>query len=169
MTWQSVVDGLKVAGSTIGAVGAVGLPSLLLYAVKERRKNRVSDEVAERTVSADVTIKDTAADDARLLHAIAAFDAERASLQRQRDEAYAEISRQRDEIAYRDRLLEHRDELIGQLRERVEDLLARLGEATRELHTVRMELAELADESVFEKTRQETDTPPTIPSREERP
>lgn len=161
MTWQLLVDGLKVAASVIGSVGlAIGLPSLLLYSIKERRKNRASDEVAERTVSADVAMKDTAADDARLLHAIAAFDAERASLQRQRDEAYAEISRQRDEIGYRDRLLEHRDELIAQLRERVEDLLNRLGEATREVHAVRMQLAELADDTQHEKTWHETTEEP---------
>lgn len=153
MSGADVVEGLRVLGSVVGAIAmAVGLPALLLYAVKERRQNRAADEVAEATVPSAIAIKDTAADDARLLHAIAAFDAEAASLRRQRDEAYAEIERQRGEITYRDRLLEHRDELIAQLRERVEDLLARLSEATRELHTVRLQLTELADEVEHEKT-----------------
>lgn len=132
--------------------GGLGLPGLLLFAIKEWRKNRAAAEVAERTVGADVAIKDTAADDARLLHAIAAFDAERASLHRQLEDRDREINRQRDEITYRDRLLEHRDELIAQLRERVEDLLSRLGEATRELHGVQLQLTQLADETAHEKT-----------------
>jgi seryl-tRNA synthetase len=154
-----VIEVVKVVAAAVGAVCmAVGLPALLLYAVKERRQNRAADEVAERTVDADVVVKDTAADDARLLHAIAAFDAERVSLQRQRDDAYAEIERQRSEIAYRDRLLEHRDELISELRQRAEDLLERLTEATREVHAVRVQLSELAAESQNEKTRPSKET-----------
>lgn len=154
-----MIEVLKILATIVGSVGmAVGLPALLLYVVKERRQNKAADEIAERTVDADVVVKDTAADDARLLHAIAAFDAERTSLQRQRDDAYSEIERQRSEITYRDRLLEHRDELIAELRRRAEDLLERLTEATREVHAVRVQLSELAAESQNEKTRPSKET-----------
>lgn len=147
---------LQVLG---GVSMAVGLPAVLMFIVKERRKNRAASEIAERTVDADVVMKDTAADDARLLHAIAAFDAERASYRLQLEDRDREIDRQRTEIVYRDRLLEHRDEVIAQLRDRVEELLTRLGEATRELHTVRLQLAELAAEVEHEKN------PNTSPAR----
>lgn len=154
-----MIEVVKVVATVVGSVCmALGLPTLLLYAIKERRQNKAVAEVAERTVNSEVIVKDTAADDARLLHALAAFDAERISLQRQRDDAYAEIDRQRSEITYRDRLLEHRDELIAELRQRAEDLLERLTEATREVHAVRVQLSELAAESQHEKTRPTKET-----------
>lgn len=143
MTWAGVQS---LAGVLAVAAAAVGLPALVLFVVKERRKNSAASEVAERTVDADVVVKDTAADDARLLHAIAAFDAERASFERQLRDRDAEITRQRGEITYKDSLLEHQGEMLVRLRAQVEDLLARLAEATRELHGVRLELAQMTAE-----------------------
>jgi chromosome segregation ATPase len=145
--WGPVVDGLKVAGTVLGAIGmALGLPGLLLFAIKEKRKNTAASDVAERTVDAEVAVKDTAADDARLLHAIAAFDAERASLERQL------VSRDH-ELSFKDRLLEqkdqqltHQEQMLERLRAQVESLLDRLADAQRELFGVRQELVEMTSD-----------------------
>lgn len=121
------------------------IAALILWWVRDRRKDRAAAAVAEGTIAADVAVADIGAADARLLYAVKAFDAERASLQRQIDDCGRELDRKDALIARKDAELEHRDRVIAGLRDQVEELQSRLDDALRQLNSVRQQLVELAE------------------------
>lgn len=124
---------------TLRALGAATAPGAgLWWYVRERRKSRAADEVAEQTVPAEIALRSITADDARLAYVDRAMEAERSSYRNAISERDREIDRQRAELA-------HRDELIATLRVEAENLRDRLAEATRQLSSVMARLDELAE------------------------
>lgn len=129
--------------------------SLALWWLRDRRKGRAADEVAERTVDADVAVKDIGAEDARLIFISKTWDTERAGLQRAIADRDREIERQRAEIERRDGMLVHRDQVIESLRRQLDELEGRLADATRRLMEARHQLDELDQRSVSTSPRTE--------------
>jgi ribosomal protein S8E len=77
VSFGDVVDaGLRVAF-------ALGVPGAVIWFIRDRRKSRASDEVAERTVGADVRVKDVGAYEAHIAYVERAFEVERESKDRQ--------------------------------------------------------------------------------------
>lgn len=133
--WQVVWE----VGRTISTVlVGLGLPSLIAYFIKDRRRNRAASEVAERTVGPEVDLKETGAADARLVYVQREMDLERQFTRQQIADRDAEIARQRDELSLRDQLIAHRDQIIAELRSEIEELQTRLT-------AVRDRLSELTD------------------------
>lgn len=139
--WQVLWDGIR----TISPFVVVG-GGFITWWLRDRRKDHAAAQVAEQTVPADVKLKDVGADQAELVYLAQAFDAERASLVRQRDDRDMEIARQRAELA-------HRDELIATLRIEAEDLRGKLAEATRQLASVMARLDELSAKEPSEELK----------------
>lgn len=138
MTWQAVI--------TAAPWTVVG--GLLLWFLRDRRRQRAADEVAERTVDADVEVKEIGADDARLLHLTKVWDTQKAGYEdalRQRD---ALIAWQREQMEARDQLIAARDQIIGVLRQRLDEAESRLVDAARELTAARDQLARTTTELV---------------------
>lgn len=129
MNWAA---GWEVARWVLPAAGAA-----LMWWVRDRRKDRAAAEIAERTVPAEIAIRDTGAGEARLVYIQREMDAERSFHRQQLADRDAEIQRQRSELA-------HRDELIATLRVEAEDLRDRLAAATRQLSSVMERLDELS-------------------------
>lgn len=76
MNFGDVVDvGLRVAF-------ALGIPGAVIWFIRDRRKSRASDEVAERTIGADVRIRDVGALEAHIAYVERAFEVERESKDR---------------------------------------------------------------------------------------
>lgn len=117
----------------------------IVWWVRDRRKDRAAAEVAERTIPADVAVKEAGADEARLLYVQREMDLERAFHRSQLVDRDAEIDRQRSE-------LHHRDQTIARLRDQVEELQRRLNDALRELNSVRDQLEELVIDTHREQT-----------------
>lgn len=135
MTWDWLWD----AGRTISAaLVGLGVPGLLVYFVQDRKKSQAAGLIAERTIDAAVVVQDVGAQEARLVYAVKAFDAERESLHRQLADRDTEIDRQRTELTHRDEQLAHRDQVIAELRAEIEALQERLT-------AVRDRLSELTD------------------------
>lgn len=65
------------------AVQALGLPALVLFYLRDRRKNRVETTVAEATAQDRVDLSSISAVEAHVALVEKAFDAERASMGRQ--------------------------------------------------------------------------------------
>lgn len=130
MSWGPVVE--AAPWTVVGGIA--------LWWLRERRKDRAASEVAERTVGADVAVKDVGAAEARLVFAERAFDSERASYDRRIAELETENARLRTDV-------EHRDEVITRLRAQAAELEERLGQMTRQLTAMRKEMDELTADS----------------------
>lgn len=142
MTWAAFWEVARWALPFAG--GAVG------WWVRDRRKDRAAADVAERTMPAEVALKDVSADEARLVYVQREMDTERQFHRQQLSDRDVEIARQRGELA-------HRDQLIANLRVEAEDLRDRLAEATRQLASVLARLDELTAQT--EEPSEETCRP----------
>lgn len=85
---------------------AIGLPAIIIYFLKERRKNKAESAVAERTVDSSVAKIDLTAIEAQLVTLRSALDMERDSKDRlikdlrgQLDEAQTTIATLKSELA----------------------------------------------------------------------
>lgn len=133
--WHTVWE----TGRTVSAIiVALGVPGLVMYFVKDRRREMAATTVAERTIEPDVELKETGAAEARLVYVQREMDLERQFHQQQLSDREVVIGRQRSEIAYRDQVIEHRDQIIAELRGEIEEL-------QRRLTAVRDRLTELTD------------------------
>jgi septal ring factor EnvC (AmiA/AmiB activator) len=128
----------------LAALGGLALPGGVLWWWRDRRKAEAATEVAERTVDADVVVKDAGAWQARLAYVSDAFDHERQSLTHQ-------IAYRDREIALRDQIIErlradlaHQDEVIDLMRQQVDALEEQLTTASQQLSAVRTQLEHLA-------------------------
>lgn len=137
--------GLDVLRDILAGLGGLALPGGFLFWWRDRRKAKAASIVAERTVDADVVVKDAGGWQARLAYASAAFDQER--------DSFTTMIEYRDrEIALRDRIIaqlradvQHKDDVIEQLRRQIDDLEQQLFTASRQLSAVRDQLEELAN------------------------
>jgi chromosome segregation ATPase len=132
LTWAAVWEAARWLLPVVAAA--------IAWWVRDRRKDRAAADVAERTVPAEVALKDAGADVARLVYVQKEMDTERSFHRQQIADRDAEIERQRAELA-------HRDDLIARLRVEAEDLRDRLAEATRQLTSVLARLDELSEET----------------------
>lgn len=82
----------EVADIVLRWLFALGVPGVGVWYFKERRKSRAADEIAERTVPAEVRIKDADALTAHITAIERAFEVERESKDRQIAEQAAEIA-----------------------------------------------------------------------------
>ena len=122
-----------VVDAILRIAGALGLPALLLWALKERRKTRAEGAVAERTVGAVVQKTDAGALEAHVLAIERAFSVERASKDRRIAELEERLDEVRQDCAEQIADVERRkDALIGELRDQVATLTARLNALTGE-------------------------------------
>jgi DNA repair exonuclease SbcCD ATPase subunit len=128
--WATIWETAKYLIPVLGAGGA--------WWVRDRRKDRAASDVAERTVGAEVAVKEAGADEARLVYVQRATDIERQFHRQAIQDRDDEIERQRAELHHRERIIDH-------LRIQVEELRQRLADTMRELDSVRDQLAELAD------------------------
>lgn len=78
-------------------LNAVGLPALILFYVKDRRKNAAESSVEEATVQNKVDLSSVSAIEARIGMIEKAFDAERASMGRQITALVEQLNKQREE------------------------------------------------------------------------
>lgn len=144
--WHTVWEIGRNASAVI--VSTAG-PGLVVYFVKDRRRELAATTVAERTIEPDVEMKETGAAEARLVYVQREMDLERQFHQQQLTDRDAVIQRQRSEITYRDQVIEHRDQIIAELRGEIEELQRRLT-AVRDRLT---ELTDTADHTIAEESR----------------
>lgn len=109
----------QIATIVLATLTAFGLPGVVIWFLRDRRRGQAEATVAEETVSADVEIKGIAALEAHLVLVEKAFNAERASKDRQ----LADQQRQIEQLAAD---LEHRNAVILELRGEIADLQQRL-------------------------------------------
>lgn len=98
---------------------ALGIPGVVIWYLRDRRKSRASDEVAERTVSADVRIRDVGSLEAHIAYVERAFEVERESKDRRiadQDQQIAALSGEVRRLTDKDR---DNAERIGALRDEV--------------------------------------------------
>ena len=106
---------------------AIGLPAIILYFLKERRKNKAESAVAERTVNSSVAKIDLTAIEAQLVTLRSALDMERDSkdrligdLKSQLDTARSTITELRAELTTVTGKLREVTEAFEQMQERLE-------------------------------------------------
>lgn len=154
---MSAWDAIWETGKTISAiVVAAGGPSLLLYFVVDRRKNKAASTVAERTVEPEVGLKETGAAEARLVYIEREMNAERQFHRNQIDDRDAEILRQRAE-------LDHRDTLIAELRAEAVQLRDQLAHAGSQIASLLERIEQLGRHDYGSGSR------PVPQQRQERP
>jgi hypothetical protein len=90
----------------LAVLGAIGVPGgALTWWIRDRRKDKAAAVVAERTVDAEVAVKDVGGWQAQLAYVSAAFERERESLTRQIDDRDREIELLRSEGAHKDEVM----------------------------------------------------------------
>lgn len=87
-------------------IAGVGLPGTLIVYLRDRRKNRAASRVAEGTVYADISSRDTASLDAHVAYVEKAFQTERGSMRRQIDNLQGEVDVLRRQLNERDRIID---------------------------------------------------------------
>lgn len=130
------------------------LGGIVLWWLRDRRKDRAAAEVAERTVDADVTLKDLGAEDARLVYLAKTWDTERAGLQRAIGDRDGVIEWQRAELERRDAMVAHRDMVIESLRRQLDEMEGRIADLSRQLVAARHQLDEFDQRSDKPSTHQ---------------
>lgn len=73
----------EVVDQALRVLFALGVPGAAVWFVRDRRKTRASDEVAEATVGAEIRVKDVGALEAHIAYVERAFEVERESKDRQ--------------------------------------------------------------------------------------
>lgn len=109
----------QIATVVLATLTAFGLPGVLIWFLRDRRRGNAEATLAEDTVPAEVAIKGVAALEAHLVLVEKAFDAERASKDRQLADQQHQIEQLRAD-------LEHRNAVILELRGEIADLQQRL-------------------------------------------
>jgi hypothetical protein len=94
---------------------ALGVPGAVIWFIRDRRKSRAESEVAERTVGADVRIRDVASLEAHITFVERAFGVERESKDRQ-------IGSLDEQVRQLRAVVHDRDEQIAGLRDEVAEL-----------------------------------------------
>lgn len=120
-----------VVRDVLAVTAALGLPGVLIWFVRDRRKTRAEADVAQGTADSEIAIKGVAALEAHLVLVERAFESERASKDRQLADQQAQISQLRAD-------LDHKDAVIAELKSEIEELQQRLT-------SVRDRLTELTD------------------------
>lgn len=136
-------------------VAPVVLPivaGLVMWWVRDRRKDRAAAAVAEGSVDAEVAVKDIGAQDARLVHIAKSWETERAGLVRAIADRDREIDWQRNELERRDGMIAHRDLLIDGLRRELDEVEGHLADVTRQLIAARHQLDEFDQRKSTEHT-----------------
>lgn len=114
------------------AAGALGLPAILLFLLRDRRKVRTEGNVGERTENAQVIKADAGAIEAHVLAVERAFTAERESKDRRIASLEEEVRGVESRCQERTRMLEEqldeRDRVIAHLRQQVATLTAAVTE-----------------------------------------
>lgn len=106
---------LPVLDMGLRVLFALGVPGAVIWYVRDRRKSRAESEVAERTVGADVRIRDVASLEAHITFVERAFGVERESKDRQITDLGLQVQQLRS-------VVHDRDEQIGMLRDEVAEL-----------------------------------------------
>lgn len=120
------MSGLDSVQKIFDISAGIGLPGSLLWAWRDRTKNRAAGRVAEGTVRSEISSRDTAALDAHVAYVERAFETERKSMTREIQRLQGEVNELRDEISA---LRAERDDLrtkVAHLTEQMQELSARL-------------------------------------------
>lgn len=115
------------------AAAITAAASLILWFVSRRRTDRATGELAERTVDAEVELKDIAAEDARLLSAAKAWEKRAEGLLSAIADRDQVIEWQRGELERRDDMLARREQVIATLRQRLDEVEGQLAACRRDL------------------------------------
>lgn len=148
-------------GTALEALPWTVLASLVLWYLRDRRKDKAAAEVAEKTVDADVAVKEVGADDARLVHLAKTWDTERAGLLRAIADRDGVVEWQRSELERRDGAIAHRDAIIAELRRQIDDMDTLAADLTRQLVAARHQIDELEQASPPPARRDLSDGSPT--------
>ena len=117
--------------------GPLGLGGLVLYFVKDFRKNRVDTELAEKTLPSSIRVKDAEGDQATLVTIERAFTIERESRERTIAALREEVDELREETHEKDEIIRVQGETIVALRSEVATLTERLAQITAEFGSIR--------------------------------
>jgi septal ring factor EnvC (AmiA/AmiB activator) len=104
----------------------VGLPGTLIYYFRDRRKNAAASRVAEGTVYADISSRDTAALDAHVAYVEKAFETERGSMARQIANLHAEVEELRKQLDERDQVIDILRKQMAELNTQMQAMQAQL-------------------------------------------
>ena len=102
--------------------GALGVPGLAIYYVRDKRQSRAAAEVAERTTNAKVDLENTTALDARMVSMARTYLDEQETLRRHMSDLRAELAEARAEITHLERESAAQKEQIVALRAEVSKL-----------------------------------------------
>lgn len=122
----------EVLDVVLRVAGAVGVPGIVIYFLRERRKAKADAVVAERTVGSQVSKADSGALEAHVLAVESAFRAERES----KDRVIAGLRAEMAEVERRcnERLAE-KDGIIADLRTQVGTLTETVERLRRQVET----------------------------------
>lgn len=101
---------------------AIGLPSIVLFYIRDRRKNNAQTKVLEGTVEAQIDLSSISAVEAHVALVERAYLAENASLRRRLEDAESEAASAREEADRLRTKLEQVQAELETLRTRVEEL-----------------------------------------------
>lgn len=129
-----MTTGEKVA-ILLGVANAVGLPALLIWYVRQRRKDHAEANVAEGTVKAKIDLSNTSAAESHVALLEKAFTAERASFDRRIDvllaekqAAVAEAAQYKAELAAAQIKLQELQSQITELSSQLQEALDRIAD-----------------------------------------
>jgi septal ring factor EnvC (AmiA/AmiB activator) len=101
---------------------ALGVPGAVIWYVRDRRKSRAESEVAERTVGADVRIRDVASLEAHITFVERAFGVERTSKDRQISSLEQEVRQLSERVRDRDAQIAGLLDAVAELKQQVKAL-----------------------------------------------
>lgn len=113
-------------GLILAAANSLGVAGIVIWFLRDRRRDQVRARVAERTEDAQVDLTSISAVEAHLALVNKAFDAERASLLRR----IADLDARLEASDKREQELQRK---VSQLQDRVDELKQELDDVAREL------------------------------------
>lgn len=119
---------MKVVQQVIDVIAALGIPGTAFLYMRDRRKNRAAARVAEGSVYAEISTRDTAALDAHVAYVERAFETERKSMDREIKRLQTEVRELRAQIADRDLLIDSLRDQVGQLTHQMQALQDQLNQ-----------------------------------------
>lgn len=128
---------------------ALGVPGAGVWYLRERRKSRAADEVAERTVPAEVRIKDADALNAHIAAVERAFEVERESKDRR-------IAAQDHQLADQEQQIAHLTVEVQELRLGRRDDAERIAALRDEVRALKEQVQALMSARLTEQPTEET-------------
>lgn len=117
---------MAIARTILDVLLGLGVPSALVWFVRDRAKSKAAARVATGTAGAEISKAETSALEAHMAFVETTFNAERQSMNRQVKDLNTEVARLRGDLQARDRRIQELTAQVEQLTTQMEALHDRL-------------------------------------------